>query len=157
VLFLHEAHGVDPRHAGIVLAGVQLSGAALRLAAGRWSDRAGSRIGPLILLAGGLTCALLATGVTAGTSLGLVVVPLAVAGALALSWNALSYTAAAELGGAHAGAALGIQQTALSLGAVSAPILFALAVDSAGWSVSYLLAAGAAGGGALVLRRLNHA
>lgn len=155
VVFLHEAHGVDPRRAGILLAVVQLSGAVLRLVAGRWSDKTGSRIAPLILLAGCLTGALLATGATADTSLTLVLVPLAVAGALALSWNALSYTAAAELGGVHAGAALGIQQTALSLGAVSAPIMFALAVDSAGWSVAYLFAAGSAGAGALVLRRLH--
>ena len=56
----------------------------------------------------------------------LLVPSLVVAGVLGLSWNGLSFTAAAEAAGrARSGAAIGLQQTFLSAGAIVAPIAFA--------------------------------
>ncbi|MGH3138479.1 MAG: MFS transporter, partial [Gaiellales bacterium] len=47
VLFLHSDRGVSTQAAAALLALVQVIGAALRLAAGRWSDQVGTRLGPL--------------------------------------------------------------------------------------------------------------
>jgi len=153
VVFLHEAHGVEAREAGIALAVVQLTGASMRLVAGRWSDRVGNRIGPLLVIASGLAAALFVTAASATTVF--VLLPLAVAAALSLGWNALSYTAAAELGGDQAGAALGIQQTALSVGAVTAPLMFAVAIAALGWSAAFAFAGLAAVAGIVTIRGLR--
>jgi len=46
-------------------------------------------------------------------------------GVLAMSWNGLSFTAAAELAGrARSGASLGLQQTALAVGGATLPARF---------------------------------
>ena len=60
----------------------------------------------------------------------------------ALSWNGLSFTAAAEAAGrAQSGAAIGLQQTFLSGGAIVAPIAFATVVHNASWRLAFVLAA----------------
>jgi sugar phosphate permease len=153
VVFLHQAHDVGTRDAGLVLAVAQVTGAALRLAAGHRSDRTGQRLGPLLVIASGFAAALFATAAVATAAV--VLLPLAVAAALSIGWNALSYTAAAELGGERAGAALGIQQTALSTGAVTAPVLFAVAVDAIGWSAAFALAGLVALAGIVTIRGLR--
>jgi hypothetical protein len=80
---------------------------------------------------------------------------LVAAGALSLSWNALSFTAAAELAGrARSGAALGFQQTALSVASTAAPPLFAAVVAASSWGVGFGLAALFPLAGLAVLRRL---
>ena len=47
VLFLHDHRGVATESAALVLAAVNLLGIGTRIGAGRWSDLAGSRLGPL--------------------------------------------------------------------------------------------------------------
>jgi MFS family permease len=64
------------------------------------------------------------------------------AGALAVGWNGLSFTATAELAGRErSGAALGFQQTALGLGCIVAPLAFAALVDATSWTVGFALLA----------------
>src|SRR5262249_44296318 len=46
VLFLHDHEGLSTTEAGLVFASVQVLAIAARIAAGRWSDLAGSRIRP---------------------------------------------------------------------------------------------------------------
>ena len=59
-----------------------------------------------------------------------------------MSWNGLSFTAAAEIGGyARSGAAIGMQQTALSVAGLAAPVVFAALVSSSGWQLAYGVAA----------------
>ena len=71
----------------------------------------------------------------------IVVAALVVAGTFGLSWNGLSFTAAAEAAGrARSGAAIGLQQTFLSAGAIVAPIAFATVVHHASWRVAFVLA-----------------
>jgi hypothetical protein len=66
---------------------------------------------------------------------------LAVAGALSMAWNGLSFTAAAELAGAgRSGAALGFQQSVLSAIGVAAPPLFAVTVSTGSWAVAFGIA-----------------
>jgi sugar phosphate permease len=142
VLFLHQHRGVSATGAAAVLAVTQLLGAVARIASGRWSDRSARRVVPLRQLA-------LALGVTTALVAGLVDAPLTVlmpvvvvAGMLGLSWNALSFTAAAEaVGGARSGAAIGLQQTVLGIVGTGVPIGFAAIVGTASWRVGFALAA----------------
>jgi len=86
-----------------------------------------------------------------------VLVPsLVVAAALAMSWNGLAFTAAAELAGrARSGTALGFQQTSLSIAGTVAPIAFAAVVDAASWRTGFAVAAVLPLGGAVALARLD--
>src|SRR5690349_5829363 len=120
VLFLHEQRGVAAGAAAAVLAAIQLGGAGSRALAGWLSDRSGRRL-PLMRTIGVATAAALA-GVAAlvHAPLALLVPVLVAAGVGSMSWNGLSLTAAAELTGPHTtGSALGLQQTAVALGAGS--------------------------------------
>jgi sugar phosphate permease len=142
VLFLHDERGFSPGEAAAVLGGIQVLAAALRIGTGRWSDVLGSRIVPLRLvgLASSLTLALAAGALDAPAA---VLVPAFVlAGGFAMSWNGLSFTAAAELAGrARSGAAIGMQQTALSVAGALVPPAFAALVATTSWRVGFALAA----------------
>jgi hypothetical protein len=73
-----------------------------------------------------------------------------------MSWNGLSFTAAAELaGGRRSGAAIGFQQSVLSgVGAV-APVVFAALVAATSWRVGFALAALCPLPGIALFRRLT--
>jgi sugar phosphate permease len=155
VLFLHGERGLSTAAAGGVLALIQLVGAALRILSGRWSDHVRARIAPLRQLALALAVSLVVTAALTEAPLALLLPALVAAGALSLSWNALSFTAAAELAGrARSGAALGFQQTALSVASTAAPPLFAAVVAASSWGVGFGLAALFPLAGLAVLRRL---
>jgi sugar phosphate permease len=155
VLFLHGARGLSTAAAAGIFAAMQLAGASLRIAAGRWSDRVGTRIGPLVRIALALSVTLALSAALANAPLALLVPAFLVAGATAQAWNGLSFTAAAELAGlARAGAALGFQQTALAVATSVAPPVFALLVESTSWGVAFALAAALPLAGAGVLRRV---
>ena len=75
-----------------------------------------------------------------------------------MGWNALAFTAAAEVAGAaRSGAAIGFQQSVLSGVGILAPILFAASVSGTSWGVAFLLASLVPLAGRLVLapRRAN--
>jgi MFS family permease len=155
VLFLHGERGLSTAAAGGVFALTQLIGAALRVAAGRWSDRAGARVAPLRQLSTALAIALFALAALTSAPLVVLLPALVVAGALSLSWNGLSFTAAAELAGrARTGAALGFQQTALSVSYAATAPLFAAVVDAGSWRLGFAFAAIMPIAGAIVLRGL---
>jgi sugar phosphate permease len=142
VLFLHDHRGISTAVAAGALAVTQLLGGIARIAVGRWSDRIHARIVPLRRIA-------LAIAVTVGVTTLLVNAPawvivpaLVVAATFGLSWNGLSFTAAAETAGrARSGAAIGLQQTFLSAGAIVAPIGFAAIVHHFSWRAAFGLAA----------------
>jgi len=155
VLFLHGVRGLSTMAAAGVFAAMQLAGAALRVVAGRWSDRVGTRIVPLLKLAFGLSVSLAVSAALTSASLALFIPAFLVAGALSQSWNGLSFTATAELAGrSRAGAALGFQQTALAVASGLAPPLFALLVESTSWGVAFALAAIPPLAGAGLMRRI---
>jgi sugar phosphate permease len=141
VLFLHEHRSVGARAAAAVLAGIQLGGAASRALAGWRSDREGRRV-PLMCVIGVLTgVALLATALLAEAPLLALVPVLLAAGVLSMSWNGLSVTAAAELSGpGQTGAALGLQQTAVGLGAGTG-VGFAALVGLTSWPAAFAVLA----------------
>lgn len=142
VLFLHDERGFSPGGAAAVLGGVQVLAVVLRIATGRWSDVLGSRIVPLRLvgLASSFTLAL--TAAVLGASSIVLVPAFVLAGGFAMSWNGLSFTAAAELAGrGRSGAAIGMQQTALSVAGAAVPPAFAALVAATSWRFSFALAA----------------
>jgi MFS family permease len=156
VLFLHEGRGVSTGAAAGILAAMQVLGAGLRVASGRWSDRVGARIRPLLHLSFALAAALVASAALTSAPLALLVPALVAAGALSLSWNGLSFTATAELAGrAKSGAALGFQQTALTLASAATPPVFASVVEGSSWAIGFGLAALFPLAGASVLRQLR--
>jgi MFS family permease len=143
VLFLHDRRGVGTAHAAAALAAVQVLGMAARIFSGAWSDAIGSRLVPLRRIALGLAATTVAAAALAVHAPLPVFVPvLLLAGGLAMSWNGLSFTAAAELaGGARAGAAIGIQQTVINSTAAVLPPLFGVLVGATGWTVGFALVA----------------
>jgi len=156
VLFLYDERGFSRGEAAAVLAVVQVLAAGFRIGGGRWSDVVGSRLRPLRLI-----------GVVSAATLGLVAVlvdapapvlvaALIVAGGVAMAWNGLSYTAAAELAGRErSGAALGMQQTALAAVGAAVPPVFAAVVSATSWRAAFAFAAVFPLAGALLLRSLR--
>jgi sugar phosphate permease len=142
VLFLHDHRGVSTGVAAGALAVTQIFGGIARIAVGRWSDRLRMRIVPLRRIALGIAVTVAVTTLLVDASPWIVVPALVVAATFGLSWNGLSFTAAAEAAGrARSGAAIGLQQTFLSAGAIVAPIGFAAVVHHASWRVAFALAA----------------
>ena len=143
--YLVTALGWSIGAAGALLAASQLAGAGSRLAAGWWSDRVGSRLGPMRIVAviiGLAMVALVLLGL-AGTSV--VALALGVAAAVTTTSNGLAFTAVAERAGpTWAGRALGIQNTVQNLVAsLAAPPLALVIVAAGGGGFGYALAFGA--------------
>lgn len=155
VLFLHDHRGVSTTVASGAFAVTQVLGGIARIVVGRLSDRLRMRIVPLRWVALALTASLGVMVVALDLSQWIVIPALVVAGVFALSWNGLSFTAAAEAAGrARSGAALGLQQTFLSAGAIVAPIAFASVVQAVSWRAAFLLAASSPLVGYALLRPL---
>jgi sugar phosphate permease len=155
VLFLHGVRGLSTAAAAGIFALMQLAGAALRIVVGRWSDRVGARIVPLLKLAFSFSVAIAVSAALTSAPLALFLPAFVAAGALSQSWNGLSFTAAAEIAGrSRAGAALGFQQTALSVASAFAPPLFAILVESTSWGLAFGLAAALPLLGAGLMRRI---
>jgi sugar phosphate permease len=141
VLFLHDERGWAAASAALVLAAIHAGGAVARVTAGRWSDRLELRVEPLRRL-GSAGAALLALAALAATGApGPLLVPLLIAaGALASSWNGLSFTAAAEMSGRErAGTAMGLQNTLLTAAGVATPLAFAALVTATSWPAAFAL------------------
>ncbi|MCW2681285.1 MAG: major facilitator transporter [Frankiales bacterium] len=155
VVYLVDEHDVSPARAALLLAAVQLGGGAGRIVAGRWSDRLGLRIVPLRRLALGITSLFVLLAGLEALDLRAAVPLLLLSGVIAISWNGLAFTAVGELAGpGRAGTALGLQNTAVALGAaLTAPLLGAV-VDRSDWAVGFALASMCALVAFLLLRRV---
>ena len=127
--YLVSERGWDATTAGQLLAVVAVGGAAGRMASGRWSDIAGSRLAPMRVIALTACVSMLVLALTASTGTALVVLALAVASIVSVSDNGLGFTATAELAGrAWSGRALGVQNTMQNVAAfATAPLVGALA------------------------------
>ncbi|GAA2563502.1 MFS transporter [Pseudonocardia hydrocarbonoxydans] len=153
---LHTGSGVPLAAAGALLALTQLLGAAGRLGNGVWSDRAGSRLRPLrvvaVLVAAGFgAAALLQPG--PAVLLAVVLVP---AAALAVSWNGLVFTAAGEMAPpGRAATAMAVSNTANYVGAAVTPVLGGAVAQAAGWPAMLALGTAAAALALLTLRGLR--
>lgn len=152
---LADGAGMSLAVAGGLLALTQVLGAVGRLGNGFWSDRTGSRLGPLRVVAVAVTvgfglAALLEPG--PAPLLAAVLVP---AAALAISWNGLVFTAAGELAPpGRAATAMAVSNTANYVGAAVAPPLGGLVAQTAGWPAMLAMGAVAAVCALITLRRL---
>ena len=142
VVFLHERRGLSTVSAGVALAALNVLGVGTRIGAGRWSDVAGSRVRPLRRIA--LLSAALVGCCTALVSapLALLVPVLVLMGCVTISWNGLSFAAAAEAAGhARSGTAIGLQQTALAVSSAALPVLFGVLVAATSWRAGFAVVA----------------
>jgi sugar phosphate permease len=139
LVFLVDTRGWHAPAAGALLAVAAAGGAASRLGAGHWSDRLGSRMRPMRILALATTAALLALAAVAAPVLA---VPILLAAAvLVVSTNGLAFTAVAELAGpAWAGRALGIQNTGQNALAALTPPIVAVLIGAAGYPAAFAVA-----------------
>jgi MFS family permease len=131
--YLVNDRGWSTSTAGPLLAAAQVAGAAIRLGAGWWSDRAGSRLGPMrsLCLITSAVLFVLAAGATSGSALAVLAV--AFAAVLTVSTNGLAFTAVAERAGqAWAGRALAVQNTAQNAVAAATPPVIAAVVTGIG-------------------------
>jgi sugar phosphate permease len=140
VLYLYGERGWSAADAALAFAGVQVGAAVARLAAGRWSDMRDERIEPFRRLAAAAGVLLLAGTALAGAP-DVIAVPVLMAGGVAaMSWNGLSFTAAAEISGRRqAGTAMGIQNTSMRLVAVAVPVGLGALASSVSWQLAFLL------------------
>jgi len=131
--YLVNALGWSIANAGALLAATQLAGAASRLLVGWWSDRVGSRLGPMRLVALTIGLSMAALGALAFIGAAVAVAALAVAAIVTVTPNGLAFTAVAERAGPRwAGRALGIQNTFQNVVATLVPTPLALVIGAAG-------------------------
>jgi sugar phosphate permease len=142
VLYLHDERGFSISRAAAVLAGINVLGAAFRIGGGRWSDVLGSRLRPLRWIGLALVAAMAASAAATAAPVAVALVAFLVAGGLSMAWNGLSFTAAAELAGERrSGAAIGFQQTVLSVIGAAVPPGFAALVEATSWRTAFAVAA----------------
>jgi sugar phosphate permease len=138
LVFLTDARGWEAAPAGRLLAVAQACGAAARLAAGYWSDRTGSRLRPMRILAVSTGIAMLALAGAAAVRSPAAVAVLLAGSVVAVSTNGLAFTAVAEhAGSAWAGRALGVQNTGQNALAAATPPVLAAAIGATGFGASF--------------------
>ena len=155
VLFLHDAHGLSNSEAAAVLAVAQVIAVGLRIGVGHWSDVLGSRVRPLRIVGLAIFASLALTALLVSVPLGILLPTIVTATALSMTWNGLSYTAAAELAGLRkSGAAIGFQQMVLSIVGFVSASAFAALVDGSSWRTGFAVFAAGPLAGWLLLGQL---
>ncbi|APE36144.1 MFS transporter [Nocardia mangyaensis] len=146
LLWLHRDLGWSLPAAGLLMTVTQFLGAAGRIGAGAWSDRVGSRLGPLRQVAVAAVIAMAALSLTAWTGWWWLAVPLMIAASvISVSDNGLAFTAVAEIAGPFwSGRGLGVQNTGQNLAIAAVPPVFGAVITVTGFPVVYAIAAVAA-------------
>ncbi|WP_433657107.1 MFS transporter [Nocardia sp. CA-128927] len=143
LLWLHRDVGWSLAAAGILVTATQILGAAGRIGVGAWSDRVGSRLGPLRTVAIAAVVSMSALALAAWTHMWWAAIPLlVVASVITVSDNGLAFTAVAEIAGPYwSGRGLGIQNTGQNLAMAAVPPVFGALITASGFGAAYLLAA----------------
>ncbi|WP_436795939.1 MFS transporter [Actinospongicola halichondriae] len=139
--------GLGESAAGFVLMGGSAVGIAMRLLAGQRADKRGGRHLPVVsalLVGGAIGYLFLAPGEVLTHLLGA-----AVAFGSGWAWPGLFNLAVVRLNPSAPGAATGITQTGVYVGALAGPILFGLVVDAWGYELAWSLAAASSVGSAI--------
>ncbi|WP_214367407.1 MFS transporter [Pseudonocardia sp. H11422] len=156
VEILHTGHGMSLAAAGTLLAATQVLSAAGRLGNGVWSDRVGSRLGPLRIVALAVAIGFALSAAAYAGPTWLLAAALVPAAALAVSWNGLVFTAAGELAPpGRAATAMAVSNTANYVGAAVTPALGGAIADAAGWPAMLATGSVAAVVATLALRGLR--
>jgi MFS family permease len=118
-----------PSHA---IAVANFAGALTRIAAGKWSDLAGSRLRPMRQLAAAIAVILGLTAIGTVWRSPFGAAALLVAAAVTVSTNGLASAAVAEIAGmSWAGRALGVQNSAQNIASAATPPLMAQLIQGA--------------------------
>jgi MFS family permease len=143
VTYLVSAQGWGPIAAGQLIAVVQIAGAAGRILAGVWSDRAGSRMAPMRLIALGALATVVLWAIGDALNLPwLAIAALLAALVVSVTDNGLGFTATAELAGPFwAGRALGVQNTGQNIAAMVAAPVFGALITAFGYPAALAAAA----------------
>jgi sugar phosphate permease len=142
LVWLMVDRGWSAASAGAMVTGAQILGAVGRVAAGRWSDRVGSRLRPIrtIAVAAAIAMALLAFTDQLRSPISIAV--MVAASVITVSDNGLAFTAIAEIAGPFwSGRALGTQNTSQLLTAGIAPPLFGGLITAVGYPLAFAVCA----------------
>lgn len=135
-------HGLSVVWAGVLVGLSQLLGALGRIAAGRWSDRVGSRMRPLRIISVVVAIVMLALAFTDHVGWGFAAVPLMVVASAIAGDNGLPFTTIPELAGPFwSGWALAKQNTFERLVVAAAPPLFAELIVASGYPLAFAVCA----------------
>lgn len=142
LVWLMTERGWSPTSAGGLVTGAQILGALGRIAAGRWSDRVGSRLRPIRTIAGAAAVSMAALALTDALGSGWSVAVMIVASVLTVSDNGLAFTAIAEIAGPFwSGRALGAQNTSQLLATGLTPPVFGALIGAAGYPAAFAVCA----------------
>ena len=140
LVWLIDARGWSVLAASILVAATQVLGALGRIGAGWWSDRVGSRLGPMRTVAVAATATMLALGLLEGTALAIALV--VIASVVTVADNGLAFTSVAEIGGPYwSGRALGTHNTGQFLAAAAAPPVIGALIATHGYAWAFGLVA----------------
>ncbi len=138
LVWLIAERGWSAPAAGAVVTAAQLLGAAGRIAAGRWSDRVGSRLRPIRVIAAAAAASMALLAITELFDSPWSVVIMLVASMVTVSDNGLAFTAIAEIAGPFwSGRALGVQNTSQLFAAGVVPPAFGALITSAGYAAAF--------------------
>ncbi|QIS05310.1 MFS transporter [Nocardia brasiliensis] len=143
LLWLHRDVGWSLAAAGLLVTATQILGAAGRIGAGAWSDRVGSRMGPLRIVAIAAALSMAGLALAAWTHMWWAAIPLLVAASvITVTDNGLAFTAVAEITGPYwSGRGLGIQNTGQNLAMAAVPPVFGALITASGFAAAYAVAA----------------
>lgn len=140
LVWLIDEKGWSTLTASLLVAATQVLGAAGRIAAGTWSDHAGSRLRPMRTVAVAAAITLVALGVFESTPVAIGIVVLA--SIITVADNGLAFTSVAEISGPYwSGRALGAQNTGQFLAAAAAPPVIGALIAGAGYGWAFGLVA----------------
>lgn len=140
LVWLIDEKGWSTLSASLLVAATQVLGAAGRIAAGTWSDRAGSRLRPMRTVAVAAAITLVALGVFESTPIAIGIIVLA--SIITVADNGLAFTSVAEISGPYwSGRALGAQNTGQFLAAAAAPPVIGALITGAGYGWAFGLVA----------------
>jgi MFS family permease len=138
LVWLIADRGRSTSAAGALVTVAQVLGALGRVAAGRWSDRVGSRLRPIRTIAVAAALAMVLLAVTDALHSPVSIAVMIVASVITVSDNGLAFTAIAEIAGPFwSGRALGTQNTSQLLTAGIAPPLFGGLITAAGYPLAF--------------------
>ncbi|MCS6587858.1 MFS transporter [Curtobacterium flaccumfaciens] len=124
--------------AGLLVGAAQFVGAIGRILVGGWSDRAGSRVGPLRIVAGSAAVVMAVLAVVDATHLAGAAVFLVLATSVTVADNGLAYTSVAEAAGPFwSGRALGAQNTGQFIAASAVGPGIGALVGALGFAASF--------------------
>jgi sugar phosphate permease len=136
LVWLTDDKGWSTFAASTLVASTQVLGAGGRIAAGWWSDRVGSRLGPMRVVAIAAAATMLALGLLSGTPLGIALIVIATA--VTVADNGLAFTSVAEIGGPFwSGRAMGLQNTGQYVVSAMVPPLVGAVVEGRGYGFAF--------------------